>query len=121
VCEHVFVSIKGGAYKWLRAALERRDLAGARSAAAELGRLNLADAASVVVLMARASDPAFERAAVRWLARLAAERPSIALDQFASAAAALAALRGTAHARAQLAAVCARQNITAVVGLTHPA
>src|SRR4051794_17502011 len=96
LCEHAFVSIKGGAYRWLRAALERGDLASARSAAAEIGRLNLADAASVVLLMAAARDPAYERAAVRWLERLAAERPGIALDRFAAAAAALVALRGSA-------------------------
>ena len=115
------MSIKGGAYRWLRAALDRGDLAGARSAAAEIGRLNLADAASVVALMAAARDPAYERAAVRWLARLAAERPGIALDQFAAAAAALVALPSSARARAELAAICTRQNISGVDGLIgHP-
>lgn len=46
-----------------QAAFDRGDLVGARSAAAELGRLNLADSGERrMVLMAAARDAAYERA-----------------------------------------------------------
>jgi hypothetical protein len=51
--------------------VERGDLPGVRSAVIELPRINLADALAIVVLMAADKDPAYERAATRWLARLA--------------------------------------------------
>jgi hypothetical protein len=46
-CERVFVSIKGQPYTWLRASLQRGDLAGVRSAALELWQVNLADALAI--------------------------------------------------------------------------
>jgi hypothetical protein len=60
------MSIKGHPNAWLRASLERGDLPGVRSAAAELPQVNLADALAIVVLMAADEDPAYERAATRY-------------------------------------------------------
>ena len=95
-CEHLFVSIKGRPYTWLRASLQCGDLLGVRSAAAELPQINLADALAIVLLMAADDDPSYERAATRWLARLASERPSIGLQDLAAAVGALQALGGGA-------------------------
>jgi hypothetical protein len=46
-----------------------------RAAAAELERrINLTDALSIVLLMAAKRDPAYDRAAARWLVRFARQR-----------------------------------------------
>jgi hypothetical protein len=95
VCERVFVSIKGRPYTWLRASLQRGDLAGVRSAASELRQINLADALAIVLLMSTTQDPAYQRAATRWLTRLASERPSIGLQDLHTALDALQALATT--------------------------
>jgi hypothetical protein len=114
----LFVSIKGRPYSWLRASLKRGDLSGVRAAASELPRINLADALAIVLLMAATEDPAYERAATRWLARLASERPTVTLQDLAAAAAALLALRGATPAHATLAELCARYDVGAVIGLS---
>ena len=111
------MSIKGRPYTWLRASLERGDLPGVRSAATELPRINLADALAIVLLMAADEDPAYERAAARWLTRLASERPTVTLQDLAEAAAALLALRGAHPAHAALAELCARYDVGTVIGL----
>lgn len=70
-----------------------------------------------MLLMAADDDPAYERAATRWLARLASERPSIGLQDLAAAVGALQAL-GRAHpARAALAELCARYDVGEIIGL----
>jgi hypothetical protein len=71
----VFVAIKGSSYARFRRALELGKLPLVLSAAAELPRVELDDALDLLVLMARERHPAFERAAVRWVGRLLAERP----------------------------------------------
>jgi len=90
------LSIKGQRYTWFRSALERGDLPGVRSAAAELPRINLADALGIVLLMAD-DDDAYERAATRWVARLASERPNVVHD-LAATVGALQALAGARRA-----------------------
>jgi hypothetical protein len=115
--EHVFVSVKGRPYTWLRASLQRGDLPGVRSAAIELRQINLADALAIVLLMATDDDPAYERAATRWLARLASERPSIGLQDIRAAVDALQALGGARPAREVLAGLCARYDVGEVIGL----
>jgi hypothetical protein len=69
------VSIKGSSYSRFRQALSTGRLSVVLGAAAELPQLALEDALEVLVLMARESDPRFERAAARWVGRLLAERP----------------------------------------------
>jgi hypothetical protein len=112
------VSIKGHPYRWFRAALERRDLPGARSAAAELGRISLNDALSIVLLMAERNAAALDRAAARWLGRLIAERPAIGLDDVRLALSALETLaQDLDAARARLTDICTRYGLRDVVGL----
>jgi hypothetical protein len=112
LCEHTFVSIKGRPYSWFKAALARGDLAGVRAAAAELPHVNLVDALAVCVLMSRRDDPSYERAATRWLARFALERPSVGLDDLERALLAMEVLPDNPRAAcAELAAVCAANDL----------
>ncbi len=68
-------------------------MAGVRAAAAELGhRINLVDALGIVLLMAARQDGGYERAAAKWLARLALERPAVRLDDLRVALTTLEAL-----------------------------
>jgi hypothetical protein len=111
------VSVKARPYTWLRASLQRGDLPGVRSAASVLPQISLADALAIVLLMAADDDPAYERAATRWLARLASERPRIGLQDLAAAVGPLQALGGTRPVRAALADLCARYDVGEVIGL----
>ena len=90
-CEHAFVSIKGSPYARFQRALQIGKPSLVYAAAAELPRLSLDDGLTVLVLMARHDRPRFDRAAVRWLARLAAERP-LGLADLGTALAACQAL-----------------------------
>ena len=83
-------------YPVLRARLDRAiangDLGAVRSVARELPSIvTLADAVRVLLLMLEGGDPAFEGAAVRWLARFATECHGVTLGE---AQAALEALGG---------------------------
>lgn len=115
----VRMSIKGRSYTWFRSALGRGDLAGVRAAAAELGhRVNLVDALSVVLLMAARDDDAFDRAATKWLARFALERPAAGLADLRLGLCALEALPYNREAaRVTLCELCARHSLDDVVGL----
>jgi hypothetical protein len=64
----------------LRRALDRRDLNLAELAAKECPHIDLEDSLEICVLMRTERDERFERAAVRWLGRLLAERPAIGID-----------------------------------------
>jgi hypothetical protein len=64
----------GSPYARFRRALAQGSLPLVKAAAAELPRVDLDDALEVCLLMARDDHPAFERAAVRWVARLCLER-----------------------------------------------
>ena len=66
----------------------------AEDAARELEQLSLEDALWLVTLYARKGDPKFERAAVRWLGRLAIEGQAIDLHVLLVAVAAMSQLRG---------------------------
>jgi hypothetical protein len=82
------VSIKGGSYQRFRRALEIGRLPLVLAAAAELPRLDLADALEVLLLMADQSPERYDRAAARWLGRLALERPDTTVAELRLAAAA---------------------------------
>jgi hypothetical protein len=84
-----------------------------RAAAAELGHaVNLVDALAVVLLMAVRDDDAFDRAATKWLARLALERPTIGLDDLRHGMHALDALpHNPRAARGELVALCRRHGL----------
>ena len=113
------MSIKGRPYTWFRTALRRGDLTGVRAAAAELGHaVNLVDALAVVLLMAARDDDAFDRAATKWLARFALERPAAGLEDLRLGLCALEALPYNRDAaRLTLAELCARHRLDDVIGL----
>jgi hypothetical protein len=86
------VTAQGSATTRYRRAIETQSVILAELAAREMGHVPLGDALSLVVLYARAGDPKAEPAAVRWLARLALERPRTTIGELQLAAAALAQL-----------------------------
>lgn len=116
------MSIRGNPYRWLQGALARGDLSGVRAAAVELERrVNLADALGIVLLMAAKRDPAYERAAAKWLVRFARERPQVGLDELKTALDALLLLRdGRTQAHHALRMLAGRQRLGDVIGLTDP-
>jgi hypothetical protein len=69
------VSIKGSSYANFRRALESRNLTRVRAAAAELPQVALDDALVICEVLAEQEPEKYERAALRWLARLCLERP----------------------------------------------
>jgi hypothetical protein len=93
----VFVSIKGGPYAHFRRSLQIGRLPLVLAAAAELPLLSLADALEVLVLMADQDRERYPRAAVRWLGRLALERPALELAELRLAVCALDALPARAE------------------------
>lgn len=94
-------------YVLFRQALDAGDLARVRALAATMPRVSLADALRICELM-RDHDT-YERAAVRWIGRLALEGKDVALEDLQAAAAALAALPlRPDSAVASLTAICAR-------------
>ena len=77
----MFVSINGSPYANFRRSLETRNLKIVLAATAELQQINLADSLEILVLMAEASDPRFERSAARWIGRLLTETPPMTLRE----------------------------------------
>jgi selenocysteine lyase/cysteine desulfurase len=77
-----------------------------RSAAAELPAIGIAEAAAMLLVIARTEPDNYERAALGWLAKLATESPRIDLYGITRAAEALDALPHRPTARATLAEVC---------------
>ncbi len=107
------MTARGSSYAWFRRCLARGDLAGVRAAAVELPVVDLTDALRICVLMAQQGDRRFERAAVRWLARLCLERRPT-LDDMRAARNALEALPlNPVGARQELASVCGRLGVPA--------
>lgn len=75
-----------------RRALERKHIFGAELAAREMGFVPLADALGLLALYAEEQSPKYDKAAIRWLARLALEADDLELHDLQLAAAALQAL-----------------------------
>jgi hypothetical protein len=109
---------QGSAYSQFKRALERRNFLLAWTTAAELPKVPLADALSLLLLALDQQPWRFERAAPRWHARLCAEA-RLTLPEAQLALAALQALGGpSAIGRAQaLAAVCSAHNLDDAVGV----
>ena len=82
----------GAALTRYRRAIETQSIVLAEVAARELGHVPLGDALALVLLYATAGSPKAEPAAVRWLARLALERPGTTIGELQLAAAALGQL-----------------------------
>jgi hypothetical protein len=77
----------------LERALARRDIAAVRAAARDLpGVVTLADGLQVLLLMLETGEPAFEAAAVRWIARFTGECNGVNLGEVRSALEALETL-----------------------------
>jgi hypothetical protein len=77
-------------------AIRRRHIVAAEMAAKVMGQLSLIDALTLVACYVRTGSPKFDRAAVRWLARLGEER-NATLPEIRLAANALEALRTKQH------------------------
>jgi hypothetical protein len=86
------VTSQGSATTRYRRAIETQSTVLAELAAREMGHVPLSDALSLVMLYASAGSPKAEPAAVRWLARLALERPRTTIADMQLAAAALTQL-----------------------------
>ena len=104
----MFVGEHGSPYTRFRRALAARNPLLVTAAALELGRLSLAGALAVCLVFRDHDRERYERAAVRWLARLCQETPGVAIRDAQLALAALAALtaparHGAARALAELA------------------
>jgi hypothetical protein len=104
---------QGSPYTRFRRALDGGNMQIIRSAAAELPRIGLDHAASMLLVLERSEPANYERAALRWLAMLCQERNSkLDLLGVAQAAAALDALPSRRPAAcAALAAVCERAGL----------
>ena len=83
---------QGSPYSRFQRALRTGNLNIIRAAAAELPRVDLGDALSVCMAIRDAEPARFERAALRWLARFAAEQAHTVAD-VREAAAAMVAMR----------------------------
>jgi hypothetical protein len=75
----------GSPYPRFQRALKTGNLNLIRAAAAELPRVDLADALAVCMAIRQAEPERFERAALRWLARYAVERAANVADVRAAA------------------------------------
>jgi hypothetical protein len=99
----------GSPYARFQRALATGNLTLVRTAAAELPRIGVAEAAAMLLVIQRADPGQYERAAIRWLGRLCLERTRVDLDDLSRAAAALDVLpEDPAAARSLLAEVCRR-------------
>lgn len=104
---------EGSPYARFRRALTRGNLSAVRVCARELAVVKLDDALGVALLIQRSEPEHYERAAIRWLARLCLERPEVDFDDLAEAMVALTALpEEPVSAKATLAAVCERHHIS---------
>jgi hypothetical protein len=99
---------QGSAYARFRRALKTGNLTLIRNAAAELPRVDLADALAVCVAIRRAEPGRFERAALRWLARFCLERREATLAQVQAAARAFDNITDEPAALESLERLCSR-------------
>jgi hypothetical protein len=87
------VSSSGTPHARFQRAVERRHLPAAEAAAYELGRLTLADALLLLLLIAEKAPEKFERAAVRWVGRFAVETAGLRVPDLQLVLGAVAGLR----------------------------
>lgn len=92
----MFVGNAGSPHARLQRALDREDLPGAHAAAVDLGRVTLADALRILLLIARKDPDRFERAAVRFIGRVASETPTLRLHELTLLVGAVAGLQDLA-------------------------
>ena len=87
------MSTKGSPYAWFRRSIENDRALDAWAAAHELESLSLGDALALCLVLVDEDPSRFDRAAVRWLGRLASDPRGLDLAGLALAASALSALR----------------------------
>jgi hypothetical protein len=114
----VFVTSQGSAYSQFRRAVERRNFLLAWTLAAELPRVPLADALSLLLLALDQQPWRFEKAAPRWNARLCDEA-QLTLPEAQLALSALHALAspGAVGGAQALVAVCSAHGLDDAVGV----
>jgi hypothetical protein len=114
----LFVTAQGGVYSQFKRALERRNFLLAWMTAAELPKVPLADALSLLLLALDQQPWRFETAAPRWHARLCDEaRLTLAEAQLALAALQALGGPGAVGGGQALAAVCGSHGLDDVVGV----
>jgi len=96
------VTSQGSPYSIFRKALLRGDLPAVRAAVAELPGVPLDDALKIVCLILAQQPERYERAAIKWLARLLTERPVTELRDVERVVGCLAALPDRRRGRAAL-------------------
>jgi hypothetical protein len=101
-CEHAFgierarhtrMTSQGSAYSRFKRALATGNPLLIRSTAAELPRIELADALAICLALAEADDDAYGRVAARFTARWSLELPAVSVEEMQALGAALQALR----------------------------
>jgi aminoglycoside/choline kinase family phosphotransferase len=106
------MSSDGSPYARFQRALRIGRLSLVRAAAAELPRIDLDDALSICLLISEQDAERYERAAVRWLARMSLEVPSIRIEDLRAGLLAFEALPENPHgARTALADLCTRHGL----------
>jgi len=102
----------GSPYARFQRALRIGKLTMVRDAAAELPRIDLDDALAICLLIERQDGERYERAVVRWLARMVMEVPAVGIDDLREALIAFEALPYNPQAaREALAGLCERHGL----------
>ena len=102
----------GSPYARFQRALRIGRLSMVRAAAAELPRIDLDDALSICLLISEQDHARYERAAVRWLARLSLEVPTVRIEDLRAGLLAFEVLpENPVGARIALAELCARHGL----------
>ena len=103
---------QGSPYARFQRALRIGRLPLVRAAAAELPRIDLDDALAICLLIERQDGERYERAVVRWLARMVLEVPGVGIDDLREALVAFEALpHNPIAARQALAGLCERHGL----------
>jgi hypothetical protein len=102
----------GSPYARFQRALRIGRLSMVRAAAAELPRIDLDDALSICLLISEQDVERYERAAVRWLARLCLEVPTVRIEDLRAGLLAFEVLpENPVGARTALAELCTRHGL----------
>jgi hypothetical protein len=111
---------QGSPYARFQRALRIGRLSMVRAAAAELPQVDLTDALAICLLIERQDEERFERAAVRWLARLSLEAPTVGIEDLRQGLVAFEALPyNPAGARQALADLCLRHGLQRAAQSLH--
>jgi hypothetical protein len=99
---------QGSPYARFQRALRIGRLSLVRAAASELPQVDLSDALAICLLIEQQDSERYERAAVRWLARLSLEAPTVGIEDLRRGLVAFEALpENPAAARQDLSELCA--------------